>query len=234
MNDIIDENIGKRIGIYDILYKSDKRYNGGSELYHIRCVFCGWETDKRLQDIKKTTKCSHVEVNGNYKAFNSYKWDNNRIGAIFKGIKARCYNKKCKAYKWYGEKGIKVYNGWLNNPKSFEEWAVANGYSDNLTIDRIDDSKDYCPENCRWITMNSNAKYKSTTRLIDVDGEVHTGRDWSKIIGFGPNVINKYIRKYGLQNTVDFIRRYINSPKLKRNSPKQSSYDLYMNNNIDK
>lgn len=223
-----DGNVGKRIGIYDVLYECDEKRNDGHKLYHVRCVFCGWETDMSMHDIKRPEKCLHVGVNGNYKVFNSYKWGNSRIGAIFKGMKRRCYNGRSKDYKWYGEKGIKICSEWMDNPKLFEEWAIANGYSDNLTIDRIDESKDYCPENCRWITINNNVKYKSSTSLIDVDGEVYTGRDWSEFLGFGPNVINTYIRRYGLENTIEFIRRYINNPKLKRNNLNQSYYDLYM------
>ena len=70
----------------------------------------------------------------------------------------------------YGGKGIRVCQEWLDNPELFEEWSLENGYEDNLTIDRIDSTKDYCPDNCRWVTLEDNAKYKSTTRVLDVDG----------------------------------------------------------------
>ena len=142
-------------------------------------------------------------------------------------MKNRCYNKKVKSYKYYGKRGIKVCDEWKNNFLNFYNWAIKNGYKDNLTIDRIDENKDYCPENCRWVTNINNAKYKTTTSLIEVDGETHTGKDWAKILGFGPNLINNYIRKYGLENTIEFIKRYRVNPILK---PKgnQSYYDLYM------
>ena len=171
--------------------------------------------------------CKHLDRNGNYYNFNKYTWDNKRIGNIFKGMKGRCYDKNDKSYKWYGEKGVKIYKEWIDNPKSFEIWALSNGYEDNLTIDRIDENKDYCPENCRWVSNSDNAKYKSTTSLIEVDEETHTGKDWARILGFGVNLINNYIRKYGLENTIEFIKRYQANPILE---PKgnQSYYDLYM------
>lgn len=157
------------------------------------------------------------------------KWKNKRIGKIYRNIKQRCYNKKDKSYKWYGDKGIKVCDEWLNNPKSFEEWSLQNGYTDELTIDRIDEDKDYSPDNCRWISSVDNSKYKSTTSVINVDGEVHTGKDWSKILGLGTNTINTYVRKYGLYDTIEFIKRYMANPNLKPFNRNQSIYSVYMN-----
>ena len=142
-------------------------------------------------------------------------------------MKARCYNSNKKDYRWYGANGIQVCQEWLNNPQAFEMWAIENGYADNLTIDRIDENKNYCPDNCRWVTAGENSKYKSTTSLINVDGIDHTGRDWSKLLGFGPNLINKYVRVYGLENTIEFIRRYMAHPELKPN-PRQNYYNAYM------
>lgn len=156
-----------------------------------------------------------------------FNWKNKRLRSIFKDMKRRCYNQNDKDYCWYGAKGIKVCDAWMENPKAFEDWSLSHGYSDDLTIDRIDENKDYCPENCRWITRNDNAKYKSSTILIDVDGKIHTGKDWAKTLGFGANKINEYIRTHGLDNTIEFIKRYLKNPGLKPKH-KQSYYDLYM------
>ena len=109
----------------------------------------------------------------------------------------------------------------------FEEWALNNGYRDDLTIDRIDETGNYCPENCRWVLANNNSRYKSTTNLIDVDGEMHTGREWAVILQLGAQVINTYVRKYGMDNTVEFIRRYRENPKPRSNIT-QSYYNMYM------
>lgn len=226
-----DNHIGETYGIYTLIEFLNEKDKYGHYLYKGKCKVCGYETVRPFSHFSApsaiTNNCKHLDRNGNYYNFNKYNWSNERIGSIFNGIKDRCYNKNNKSYKWYGEKGVKVCKEWIDNPKSFEIWALSNGYEDNLTIDRIDENKDYCPENCRWVTNINNAKYKSTTSLIEVDGETHTGKDWAKILGFGPNLINNYIRKYGLENTIEFIKRYLVNPILK---PKgnQSYYDLYM------
>lgn len=219
--------IGTRIGIYDVLHECDFKSSDGHRMYHVRCSKCGWETNMQKRIIKRTKKCTHINKNGSYKMFNVYIWENKRISKIFHDIKSRCYNPNDKNYRWYGEKGIKVCDEWMNNPKSFEEWALNNGYTDNMTIDRIEEDKDYCPENCQWVVLENNSRYKSTTSYIYVNGEVHTGREWAEILGLGINRINIYIREYGIENTREFIRRYLDNPGL-HPSHHQSFYDLYM------
>lgn len=81
-------------------------------------------------------------------------------------MKYRCYNPKATSYYWYGGKGIKVCDEWLgdNGFNNFAEWSLKNGYSEALTIDRIDSTKDYCPQNCQWIPMNKNRSRSSKGR----------------------------------------------------------------------
>ena len=226
-----DNHVGETYGIYTLIEFLNEKDKYGHYLYKGKCKICGYETVRPFSHFSApsaiTNNCKHLDRNGNYYNFNKYNWSNERIGSIFNGIKDRCYNKNNKSYKWYGEKGVKVCKEWIDNPKLFENWALSNGYKDDLTIDRIDENKDYCPENCRWVTNINNAKYKTTTSLIEVDGETHTGKDWAKILGFGINLINNYIRKYGLENTIKFIKKYQANPTLE---PKgnQSYYDLYM------
>ena len=200
--------------------RMDYRDKDGHALYKGVCRQCGLERIAKIHDLKVTKVCSHNNF--------LVKWKNKRIRNIFREMKYRCYNEKDKSYKWYGKKGIKITEEWLNNPCLFEEWALENGYKDWLTIDRIDENKDYCPENCRWVTNRENAKYKSTTNLIKANGERHTGNEWSNILNLSVNVINTYVRKYGKENTEKFIEKYLENPGMK---PKvtQSYYDLYMN-----
>lgn len=72
---------------------------------------------------------------------------------IWKSLEAKCYKKYHTSYERYGGKGITVCDEWLNSFDSFLEWSFNNGYSRELTLDRIDSTKGYYPENCRWTTL---------------------------------------------------------------------------------
>lgn len=208
--------IGKTMGIYTILYECKDSYSDGHKKYCVKCNICGKESFKKLADIKKAKQCIHMR--------NS--WTNKRIGRIFIGMMRRCYNSNENSYEWYGGKGIKVCDEWLQNPQSFEEWAINNGYENNLTIDRIDENKNYSPDNCRWITNKDNAKYKSTTRIIEVDGVKYTGREWATILNLGTNTVNKMLREYPEEQVQEFIRRRLQDPN-KTRSTTQSWMNVY-------
>lgn len=67
---------------------------------------------------------------------------------------------------------------WIDDPASFEEWAYKNGYKNNLTIDRINEDRNYCPDNCRWITLEENSRFKSTTNYITATVTL-SGKQWA-------------------------------------------------------
>lgn len=214
-------------GVFTILEKMVYKTPDGHALYRGKCSECGFVRIAKLYDLKQTTRCTHSKSDGRITSERVH-WDNQRIKKIYYGMKRRCYSKTDKCYRWYGAKGVKICDEWLHNPKKFEEWALHNGYEDTLTIDRMDESKDYCPENCRWITDSQNSKFKSSTEIIDASGESHTGRDWSMILGLGQNVINRYVERYGLENTVKFIERYMKNPGLVPFEKNKSIYSMYM------
>jgi hypothetical protein len=83
-------------------------------------------------------------------------------------MKNRCKNPSTYGYRWYGAKGIKVCPEWQEF-EPFQKWAIANGYTDKLTIDRIDSNKDYFPENCRWIPLIENISRASKGHKMSKD-----------------------------------------------------------------
>ena len=224
-------HVGETHGIYTLVDVLEEKDRHGHYIYKGICNECGFVKFSHYGGFSGSTSvtniCNHIDVDGTYMKY--VKWENSRIGGIFSGMKCRCYNENDKDYRWYGGKGIRICNEWINNPKLFENWSLENGYTDNMTIDRKDESKDYCPENCQWIEASQNSKYKSTTSLIECNGEVHTGRDWAEILGLGTNIINNYVRKYGVENTVIFMQRFMENPIPKTHSGK-SYYNLYMYN----
>jgi len=80
---------------------------------------------------------------------------------ILRDMKQRCYNKNHQHYPRYGGRGITICEGWLGKEgaKAFYDWSLSHGYSDDLTIDRINNDMGYCPENCVWMPKQLNSPY---------------------------------------------------------------------------
>ena len=98
-------------------------------------------------------------------------------------MKNRCYNQNCQNYSDYGGMGIKVCDEWLNDVTAFYNWAINNGYADNLTIDRINVNGNYEPNNCRWATDVEQANNRRNSHFLTYKNETHTLSEWSKITG---------------------------------------------------
>lgn len=107
-----------------------------------------------------------------------------RLHRIWKAMKTRCNNPNTDDYKAYGAKGIRVCDEWKNDFMVFHDWAISNGYSDKLSIDRIDVHGDYCPENCRWANNETQANNKADTCHVDYNGKTYTLTELSQMTGF--------------------------------------------------
>lgn len=102
-----------------------------------------------------------------------------KVYKLWASMVGRCETKTKQNYKYYGGSGIKVCNEWRNNPESFCKWALSNGYSDGMCIDRIDNTKDYSPENCQFITHKENCS-SGKRRLFSNNKTGHRGISVSK------------------------------------------------------
>lgn len=106
-------------------------------------------------------------------------------------MKDRCYNIKSHAYNCYGGRGIEICDEWKNNIVSFYNWAINNGYKDNLTIDRINVNGNYEPNNCRWVNSSIQANNRRYHKWITYNNETHNLTEWSKLLGINRQTLNK-------------------------------------------
>ena len=94
----------------------------------------------------------------------------------------RCYRKEHTSYKYYGGRGISICDEWQTF-KPFYEWALSNGYQENLTLDRIDNNGNYEPSNCRWVTQKIQGNNRRNNHLISYNGETKTISEWADVLG---------------------------------------------------
>lgn len=124
-----------------------------------------------------------------------------RLYFVWLDMRARCNNPKDISYDNYGAKGVKVCEEWIHDYPSFKKWAMENGYNSKAsrgecTLDRIDNTKGYSPQNCRWVNMKIQSNNKSTTKFLTVNGETHSYSEWAEITGIPRSRIYQRV-KYG-------------------------------------
>ena len=112
-------------------------------------------------------------------------------------MKVRCYNQDSEKFNRYGGRGITVCEEWKNSFQAFYEWAMSHGYSDELTIDRIDNDGNYEPSNCRWITNKEQQNNRSNNKLISYNGKTLNISQWAELTNIPASVLYCRIYKYG-------------------------------------
>lgn len=104
---------------------------------------------------------------------------NTRLYSIWLTMRTRCNNPKSINYKYYGGKGISVCEEW-NTFITFYNWATHNGYSDELTLDRVNPDKNYEPTNCRWISLPEQQRNRSNNINITINGKTKCLSEWAR------------------------------------------------------
>lgn len=190
---------GQRFGRWVVLERSPKK-GGHATWWKCRCD-CGTVKEVNgyslLRGDSKSCGCYHREqasIRGR-KLLTKHGWYGTRVYEAWKRAKDRCENPRVEQYHNYGGRGIKMCQEWRESPQAFCEWAMANGYADNLSLDRIDPNGDYEPSNCRWITMSEQQTNKRNNVLITYKGKTQCVAEWARELGVTQQNLYVRIRK---------------------------------------
>lgn len=142
---------------------------------------CGNITYVRTNNLTSgnVKSCGCLHKIGNPKHNKCY----TRLYRIRAKIIRRCFVEDDPAYPNYGGRGITMCEEWKNSVDAFINWAYANGYSDDLSIDRIDNNGNYCPENCRWSDRKEQSNNRRSNRYFTYNGKTKTLKQWCEEIG---------------------------------------------------
>lgn len=190
--------VGQQFGRLTVLERLP-RNDGHTSWWKCRCS-CGKEKDVRgtclTQGFTKSCGCLRREglQKHGYQMMYKHGGYGTPLYKVWRGMIQRCRNKTNPSYHLYGERGIRVCDEWENDFASFREWAMANGYEEGLSIDRIDVNGNYEPSNCRWLTMREQQSNKRNNVYVTYNGETHTASEWARRVGTYPARICQRIK----------------------------------------
>lgn len=200
-----------------IAFENTKRGKTGCWNWIVRCD-CGTLKSvnpyRVLNGNTKSCGCYKAEqtIEYNKKEKVKHKGRRTRLYTIWHGMKQRCHCETSHDYKNYGARGIIVCDEWRNDFTAFREWALKNGYSDKLSIDRIDVNGNYCPENCRWTDCKTQNRNRTTNVIVSYRGKEYNYAELAEIAGISYGALYARINHFGWS-----VEKAVNTP-LKRSS----------------
>lgn len=190
----IKRKIGDRVGNLTLTERCE-----GGHLWLARCD-CGEMVRFQVSSGQKMcAACSRKRMGEAMKVHGESPDKNKRASRLYRiwlTMRQRCRNKNVAGYKDYGGIGIAVCEEW-SDYMAFKSWAMANGYSDDLSIDRIDVTKGYSPDNCRWATDKQQANNKRNNHLLTFNGKTATMAEWAETTGIPYHTLKSRINRYG-------------------------------------
>ena len=197
--DLTGRTFGRLTVIKYVYSKNKKRW------WLCSCA-CGGTTILPTNHLTRKTEpvrscgCLGVEARRRATTKHGQRWT--RLYNIWLNMRSRCLIETNFAYKNYGGRGIKICPEW-EEFRIFESWAKTNGYTDELTIDRINVNGDYCPENCRWVSRKVQGNNKRNNDYITYKGSTRTRQEWSEFLNIDRSHLRYLLRKF--DNNLTFI-----------------------------
>lgn len=184
-----DDKSGQRFGYLTVLERVPDI--NGETAWLCQCICGNTKVVKRRNLTRGYTKSCGCRA---FESKKTHGMRGTRLYGIWSRMKRRCLNPKDDHYRNYGARGIGICIEWLAF-EPFKDWALSNGYEENLTIDRIDVNGNYCPENCRWVDIKTQENNKRNNHLIEYDGQTHNLTEWAELIGIERHVLYQRLRK---------------------------------------
>lgn len=156
--------VGMRFGSLTVIRKTEEFNNAGALLWEALCG-CGNTVKLIAWRLATVKSCGCQRGTHNLRDHPLY--------TIWANIKQRCYTVSSASYKNYGGRGISVCDEWRQNFKAFYDWSLNNGWLPGLSIERVNNDGNYCPENCKWIPLVSQAENKRSNCKITVKGKTY-------------------------------------------------------------
>lgn len=199
--DISGKRYGKLIAIERIPPKTNKK---NRSLWKCICD-CGKETVVRLDMLKNgnTKSCGcGMHQRGPISHGETACGKKSKIYSVWRAMKARCSNPNDKYFKNYGGRGIYVCDEWKHDFAKFKEWALNSGYKEGLSIDRIDNSFGYSPENCRWATRREQQQNTRNNVFLTLNGKKLCIAEAARQLNVHYETMRHWIKKYGPDKAV--------------------------------
>lgn len=145
---------------------------------------------------KRPHSCPRCKSISNWEKRSTHRESKTRLYNIYYGMKHRCEKAYSVNFHNYGGRGITICDEWKNY-EAFAEWAHSNGYSDTLTLDRIDNDKGYSPSNCRWVTYREQSNNTRSNHWISFNGETRTLSEWARLLGINKSTLCERLNRRG-------------------------------------
>lgn len=197
---------GKQFGYLTVIGEKGIPTGKGRK-WECRCK-CGNVIYVRVADLNsgntKSCGCYQKDVVSDLKT--KHGGSSDRLYSIWCNMKTRCTNPNFKQYNDYGGRGIAIYHDWLNSYSLFKEWALSNGYRDDLTLERIDVNGNYEPLNCTFIPKSEQPLNARSNHFVCYKGETKTLTEWSRTFRFSSSTYRKHRANFKTdEETIDYI-----------------------------
>ena len=153
--------------------------------------------DKLRRGITKSCGCLQNELRHEGSNHRTHGMTKTKLYVMWCNMKARCHSVNSSMYYCYGERGISVCEEWRNSFDEFRRWAFSTGYSEGLSIERIDVDGNYEPKNCKWVPLKDQSLNQRRSHRVTAFGKTQTIKEWADESGLKYDTIERRINQYG-------------------------------------